>query len=91
MQPGPRNSITDVYGIKVGHAQDTKLMSETTVVLPDAETIAAVDYRGRGPRTRETDALHPANLVEEVHAVVISGGSTMVLDAASGVTAWVKI
>ena len=90
MQPGPKNSITDVSGIKVGHAQDMKLMSGTTVVLPDSAAVAAVDCRGGGPGTRETDALHPANLVEEVHAVVLSGGSAMGLDAASGVAAWLK-
>ena len=90
MQPGPKNSITDVSGIKVGHAQDMKLMSGTTVVLPDSAAVAAVDCRGGGPGTRETDALHPANLVEEVHAVVLSGGSAMGLDAAGGVAAWLK-
>ena len=90
MQPGPKNSITYVSGIKVGHAQDMKLMSGTTVVLPDAAAVAAVDCRGGGPGTRETDALHPVNLVEEVHAVVLSGGSAMGLDAAGGVTAWLK-
>ena len=90
MQPGPKNSITDVSGIKVGHAQDMKLMSGTTVVIPDEPAVAAVDCRGGAPGTRETDALHPANLVEEVHAVVLSGGSAMGLDAASGVAAWLK-
>ena len=90
MRPGPKNSITDVSGIKVGHAQDMRLMSGTTVVLPDEAAVAAVDCRGGGPGTRETDALHPANLVEEVHAIVLSGGSAMGLDAASGVAAWLK-
>ena len=90
MQPGPKNSITDVSGIKVGHAQDIKLMSGTTVVLPDVAAVGAVDCRGGGPGTRETDALRPSNLVEEVHAVVLSGGSAMGLDAASGVAAWLK-
>ena len=90
MQPGPKNSITDVSGIKVGHAQDMKLMSGTTVVIPDEPSVAAVDCRGGAPGTRETDALHPANLVEEVHAVVLSGGSAMGLDAASGVAAWLN-
>ncbi|MBC8259543.1 MAG: P1 family peptidase [SAR324 cluster bacterium] len=90
MQPGPKNCITDVSGIKVGHAHDLKLMSGTTVVLPDEPAVAAVDCRGGGPGTRETDALNPANLVEEVHAVVLSGGSAMGLDAAGGVAAWLK-
>jgi L-aminopeptidase/D-esterase-like protein len=90
MQPGPKNSITDVPGIKVGHAQDMKLMSGTTVVLPDQAAVAAVDCRGGAPGTRETDVLHQANFVEEVHAIVLSGGSAMGLDAASGVAAWLK-
>ena len=90
MQPGPKNSITDVPGIKVGHAQDIKLMSGTTVVIPDIAAIAAVDCRGGAPGTRETDVLDTANLVEEVHAIVLSGGSAMGLDAASGVAAWLK-
>ena len=90
MQPGPKNSITDVSGIKVGHAQDMKLMSGTTVVLPEDAAVGAVDCRGGAPGTRETDALHSANLVEEVHAVVLSGGSAMGLDSAGGVAAWLK-
>ena len=67
-----------------------KLMSGTTVVIPDEPAVAAVDCRGGAPGTRETDALHPANLIEEVHAIVLSGGSAMGLDAASGVAAWLK-
>jgi len=57
-------------------------------VLPDRPATAAVDVRGGGPGTRETDALHPASLVERVDAVVLSGGSAFGLDAASGVTSW---
>ncbi len=90
MKPGPKNCITDVSGITVGHAQDMKLMSGTTVILPDEAAVAAVDCRGGAPGTRETDVLHPANLVEEVHAVVLSGGSAMGLDAASGASSWLK-
>jgi len=90
MQPGPKNNITDVTGIKIGHAQDKILMSGATVILPDKATVAAVDCRGGGPGTRETDALNPANLVDKVHAIVLSGGSVMGLDAASGVVASLK-
>ena len=90
MKPGPKNCITDVSGIKVGHAQDMKLMTGTTVILPDTAAVAAVDCRGGAPGTRETDVLHSANLVEEVHAIVLSGGSAMGLDAASGASAWLK-
>ena len=60
MKPGPKNCITDVSGIKVGHAQDMKLISGTTVILADT---AAVDSRGGAPGRRETDVLHSANLV----------------------------
>ena len=90
MKPGPKNCITDVSGIKVGHAQDMKLISGTTVILPDTAAVAAVDCRGGAPGTRETDVLHSANLVEEIHAIVLSGGSAMGLDAASGASTWLK-
>jgi L-aminopeptidase/D-esterase-like protein len=86
--PGPRNLITDVAGLRVGNAGDTEQMSGVTVVLPDRPAIAAVDVRGGGPGTRETDALDPAALVERIDAVVLSGGSAFGLEAASGVTAW---
>ena len=88
IRPGPRNLITDVPGIRVGQAADCKLRSGVTVVLPDRPAIAAVDVRGGGPGTRETDALDPAALVEEVDAIVLSGGSAFGLEAASGVTSW---
>ena len=70
MKHGPKNCITDVSGIKVGNAHDIKLMSGTTVILPDEAAVAAVDCRGGAPGTRETDVLHSENLVEEVHAIV---------------------
>jgi len=86
--PGPRNLITDVPGIKVGNADSSDHLTGVTVILPDKAAIAAVDVRGGGPGTRETDALHPAALVERVDAVVLSGGSAFGLDAASGVSSW---
>lgn len=86
--PGPRNLITDVAGIAVGNAGDEGLLSGVTVVLPEEAAVAAVDTRGGGPATRETDALDPACLVDAVHGVVLSGGSVFGLDAASGVTHW---
>lgn len=89
---GPRDALTDVAGLRVGHAQrlDAGWLTGTTVVLtPEAGgTVAAVDVRGGGPGTRETDALDPRNLVAHVDALVLSGGSAFGLDAASGVTAW---
>lgn len=87
-RPGPRNLITDVDGIRVGNAEDTRAWSGTTVVLPDRAAVAAVDVRGGGPGTRETDALSPTGLVQAVHAVVLTGGSAFGLDAASGAMGW---
>ncbi len=88
IRPGPRNLITDVPGLRVGQAGDPKLRSGVSVVLPDRPAIAAVDVRGGGPGTRETDALDPAAVVEHVDAIVLSGGSAFGLEAASGVTSW---
>ena len=80
MTPGPRNALTDVSGIRVGHAQDMALLSGTTVVLPDEPAVVAVDCRGGGPGTRETDALQPSTLVEVAHAIVFSGGDDPVME-----------
>lgn len=85
---GPTNTVLDVPGIRVGHAQrtDPGWLTGTTVVLPPAYgAVAGVDVRGGGPGTRETDLLDPRNLVERVHAVVLGGGSALGLAAADGV------
>lgn len=87
-RPGPRNLITDVPGLKVGQAQDLAVRTGVTVVLPEARAVCAADVRGGGPGTRETDALAAENLVDEVDAVVLSGGSSYGLAAADGVAAW---
>ena len=87
-RPGPRNLITDVPGVRVGQAEDARARSGVTVILPDDRAIAAVDVRGGGPGTRETDALSPETLVEAVDAIVLAGGSVYGLAAADGVTAW---
>ncbi|QTL01770.1 P1 family peptidase [Aquabacter sp. L1I39] len=81
------NLITDVRGLRVGHAQDLALGSGCTVVLCDAPAVASVDVRGGSPGTRETDLLAPAAVVEKIDAIVLSGGSAFGLDAASGVMA----
>jgi len=88
MKPGARNLITDVPGIAVGNVHDEQVLSGVSVILPDDRCVAAVDARGGGPGTRETDALNPANLVDEIDAITLAGGSVFGLDAASGVTAW---
>jgi L-aminopeptidase/D-esterase-like protein len=85
-----RNLITDVPGVRVGNASDAKLASGTTVVLFDQPASAAVDVRGGGPGTRESDLLDPAMTVQGIDAVMISGGSAYGLDAASGVQAWMR-
>ena len=85
-----RNLITDIPGLRVGHAGDAKLGSGTTAVIFDAAVVASVDVRGGGPGTRETALLDPAQTVEGIDAIVLSGGSAFGLDAASGVQAWLR-
>lgn len=85
MRPGPRNLITDVSGLGVGNAQDDGLKSGVTVLMGDRPFTAAVHVMGGAPGTRETDLLAPDKLVQEVDALVLSGGSAFGLDAASGV------
>lgn len=86
--PGKLNLITDVAGLRVGQAEDAKARTGVTVILPDERAICAVDVRGGGPGTRETDALNAWNLVHSVDAVVLSGGSVYGLAAADGVATW---
>lgn len=87
LRPGPLNLITDVTGLRVGHAHDETVQSGVTVVLcPDFWT-AGVDVRGGGPGVRETETLSPENLVGRAHAIVLSGGSVFGLSAADGVVA----
>lgn len=85
---GPRNAITDVPGLLVGHAEDPIAITGTTVVLAERPAVAAVDVRGGGPGSRETELLDPTTLVERIDAIVLSGGSAFGLDAASGVMDW---
>jgi L-aminopeptidase/D-esterase-like protein len=85
-----RNTITDIPGIRVGHASDTKLGSGSTVIVFDTAVVASVDVRGGGPGTRETALLDPAQTVEGIDAIVLSGGSAFGLDAASGVQAYLR-
>jgi L-aminopeptidase/D-esterase-like protein len=83
-----RNRITDIPGLRVGHASDVAVASGVTAIVFDAPVVASVDVRGGGPGTRETDLLDPERTVERIDALVLSGGSAFGLDAASGVTAW---
>lgn len=77
--------LTAVEGIEVGHHTLDERPTGCTVVLADGGAVGGVDVRGGAPATRETDLLDPVNLVQEVNAVVLSGGSAFGLDAASGV------
>jgi L-aminopeptidase/D-esterase-like protein len=85
-----RNLITDVAGLRVGHAGDSKLASGVTVLVFDTPAVASVDVRGGGPGTRESALLDPSNTVEGVDAIVLSGGSAFGLDAASGAQALMR-
>ncbi len=84
------NSITDIRGIRVGHAQDDQALTGCTAILCEGGAVGGVDQRGGAPGTRETDALHPVHLVERVHGVVLAGGSAFGLDAASGVVRYLE-
>ncbi|MCB1376993.1 MAG: P1 family peptidase [Alphaproteobacteria bacterium] len=83
---GPRNLITDVGGLRVGNASDDAILTGVTVLLPEKSMVVGADIRGGAPGTRETPALAPENLVDDIHAIVLSGGSVFGLDAASEVT-----
>jgi L-aminopeptidase/D-esterase-like protein len=84
----PSGSITDVAGLLVGHFTDPRRPTGCTVVLCPQGAACGVDVRGAAPGTRETDLLSPLNAVEQVHAVLLGGGSAFGLDAASGVMRW---
>lgn len=86
----PKSSITDVAGIKVGHFTDTRRPTGCTVILCEDGATGGVDVRGSAPGTRETDLLDPKNLVQQVHAVVLSGGSAFGLETATGVVRWLE-
>ncbi len=90
-RPGPKNLITDIAGLKVGHATNEAVRTGVTVLLSESGWAAAVDVRGGGPGTRETDALAPENLVGRAHAVVLAGGSVFGLAAADGVAASLSV
>lgn len=83
-----QGAITDVRGIEVGHHTDTRRPTGCTVVLAREGAVGGVDVRGAAPGTRETDLLSPTNLVDRVHAVMLSGGSAWGLDAAAGAMRW---
>jgi L-aminopeptidase/D-esterase-like protein len=83
-----KNLLTDVPGVRVGHADDAALASGVTAIVFDAPAIASIDVRGGGPGTREDAALKPESTVEVIDGIALSGGSAHGLDAAGGVQAW---
>jgi L-aminopeptidase/D-esterase-like protein len=82
--------FTSIPGLRVGHAQDEDALTGCTVVLCEGGAVGGVDQRGGAPGTRETDALHVMHLVQNVHAIVLSGGSAFGLDAASGAVRYLE-
>ena len=84
------NSLTSLQGILVGHYTDQRRPTGCTVVLCPKGALAGVDVRGAAPGTRDTDVLSPSNTVQEVHGLLLSGGSAYGLDAAGGVMRWLE-
>ena len=82
--------LTAVDGLKVGHHTLTQRPTGCTVVLAEKGATAGVDVRGSAPGTRETDLLDPINTIQQVHAIVLSGGSAYGLDASSGVMRYLE-
>src|SRR5215218_7407357 len=83
-----KNLVTDISGVRVGHADDKALASGVTAVVFDRPAVAAMDVRGGGPGTREGALLDPVNVVENIDAIALSGGSAYGLEAGGGVQAW---
>ena len=82
------NLLTDIKGVRVGHADDAALASGATAIIFDQPVIAAMDVRGGGPGTREGALLDLANTVERIDAIALSGGSAFGLETGGGVQAW---
>jgi L-aminopeptidase/D-esterase-like protein len=83
-----KNLLTDISGVRVGHADDAALASGVTAIIFDAPAVASIDVRGGGPGTREESVLHLEGTVDAIDAITLSGGSALGLDAAGGVQAW---
>lgn len=84
IKPGPHNLLTDIEGLCVGQVEDHPHQTGVTVILPQQPVTAAVDVRGGGPGTRETDVLAPTCIADKIHGLVFSGGSAFGLAAADG-------
>ena len=86
--PALKNLLTDIAGVRVGHADDAELASGMTAIIFDSPAIAAIDVRGGGPGTREETVLDLASTVERIDAIALSGGSAFGIEAGGGVQAW---
>ena len=84
------NNILDVKGLKVGQVEDRDGLTGCTVVICEKGAVCGVDVRGGGPGTRETDLLNPINMIQKVHAVVLSGGSAFGLESTCGVSKYLE-
>jgi L-aminopeptidase/D-esterase-like protein len=82
--------LTSIGGIRVGHCTDRDAMTGCTVAIFDARTVAGVDVRGANTGTKDTDLLRPMSSMPEVHAIVLTGGSTYGLESAMGVTRYLE-
>ncbi|MEE8110978.1 MAG: P1 family peptidase [bacterium] len=88
--PGPSPRLTDVPGVRVGHAEDRDALTGCTVILFEGGAVAGLDLRGTATGTRQMDALRPLHLVERIDAVLFAGGSAFGLDAAAGVMTYLE-
>ena len=83
-------AVTDIEGIRIGHAEDMDALTGCTVLIAEEGGTAGVDVRGGAPGTRETDLLDPVNFVQQIQAVILAGGSAFGLDAATGVMQYLE-
>ena len=83
-----KNLLTDIAGVRVGHADDARLASGVTAIVFDTPAVAAMDVRGGGPGTRDTTLLDPVNTVERIDGLALSGGSAFGIESGGGVQAW---
>ncbi|MCG9127217.1 P1 family peptidase [Candidatus Poribacteria bacterium] len=90
MKVSTNYTITAIDGIQVGHATNISAKTGCTVILCPEGTTAGVDVRGAAPGTRETDAIRPGRLIQEVHGILLTGGSAFGLDATSGVVQYLE-
>lgn len=82
------NLLTDIAGVRVGHADDLNIASGVTAIVFDEPVVASIDVRGGGPATRDTNLLEPGSTVEAIQGITLSGGSAYGLDAGGGTMAW---